>query len=116
MAQDFNTNCRLIDGHGNFGSVDADPAAAMRYTECRLTNLATNTLLQDINDDTVDFIANFDGNEVEPTVLPAKLPLLLLNGSSGIAVGTSSLILYHPLLFQQTCAGATHFLLFDISI
>ena len=89
MAQDFNTNCRLIDGHGNFGSVDADPAAAMRYTECRLTNLATNTLLQDINDDTVDFIANFDGNEVEPTVLPAKLPLLLLNGSSGIAVGTS---------------------------
>jgi hypothetical protein len=88
MAQDFTTNCRLIDGHGNFGSVDNDPAAAMRYTECRLTNLATNTLLQDINDDTVDFIANFDGNEVEPTVLPAKLPLLLLNGSSGIAVGT----------------------------
>jgi hypothetical protein len=91
MAQDFTTNSRLIDGHGNFGSVDADPAAAMRYTECRLTNLATNTLLQDINDDTVDFMANFDGNEVEPTVLPAKVPVLLLNGSSGIAVGTSLL-------------------------
>ena len=88
MAQDFTTNYRLIDGHGNFGSVDADPAAAMRYTECRLTQMATQTLLADINDDTVDFIANFDGNEVEPTVLPAKLPLLLLNGSSGIAVGT----------------------------
>jgi DNA gyrase subunit A len=87
MAQDFTTNYRLIDGHGNFGSVDADPAAAMRYTECRLTQLATNTLLADVADDTVDFIANFDGNEREPTVLPAKLPLLLLNGSSGIAVG-----------------------------
>jgi hypothetical protein len=87
MAQDFTTNYRLIDGHGNFGSVDADPAAAMRYTECKLTRMATETLLADINDDTVDFVGNFDGNEVEPTVLPAKLPLLLLNGSSGIAVG-----------------------------
>lgn len=87
MAQDFSTNHRLIDGHGNFGSIDADPAAAMRYTECRLTTLATQSLLQDINDNTVDFIPNFDGNEVEPTVLPARLPVLLLNGSSGIAVG-----------------------------
>lgn len=89
MAQDFTTNHRLIDGHGNFGSVDADPAAAMRYTECRLTKLSTKTLLQDISDNTVDFIANFDGNEREPTVLPARLPVLLLNGSSGIAVGKS---------------------------
>ena len=88
MAQDFTTNYRLIDGHGNFGSVDADPAAAMRYTECRLTPLATNTLLQDISENTVDFNANFDGNEMEPAVLPARLPVLLLNGSSGIAVGT----------------------------
>jgi hypothetical protein len=94
MAQDFTTNYRLIDGHGNFGSVDADPAAAMRYTECRLTQLATRTLLQDINDDTVDFIPNFDGNEQEPTVLPAKLPLLLLNGSSGIAVGAFYFIVF----------------------
>jgi hypothetical protein len=90
MAQDFSTNHRLIDGHGNFGSVDADPAAAMRYTECRLTQLAAQTLLQDINDNTVDFNANFDGNEMEPAVLPARLPVLLLNGSSGIAVGEYS--------------------------
>lgn len=83
MAQDFTTNYRLIDGHGNFGSVDADPAAAMRYTECRLTQLATKALMSDLSENTVDLIANFDGNEVEPTVLPAKLPLLLLNGSSG---------------------------------
>lgn len=89
MAQDFTTNYRLVDGHGNFGSVDADPAAAMRYTECRLTPLATQTLLQDITEDTVDFTANFDGNEMEPVVLPARLPILLLNGSSGIAVGKS---------------------------
>jgi hypothetical protein len=88
MAQDFTTNCRLIDGHGNFGSVDNDPAAAMRYTECRLTTLATSALLKDIAEDTVDLIANFDGNEMEPTVLPSRVPLLLLNGSSGIAVGT----------------------------
>lgn len=87
MAQDFSTNYRLIDGHGNFGSVDADPAAAMRYTECRLTQLATQSLLQDISENTVDFNANFDGNEMEPSVLPARLPILLLNGSSGIAVG-----------------------------
>jgi DNA gyrase/topoisomerase IV subunit A len=87
MAQDFSTNYRLIDGHGNFGSIDADPAAAMRYTECRLTRLATDALLEDISENTVDFIPNFDGIEREPTVLPAKLPLLLLNGSSGIAVG-----------------------------
>lgn len=67
MAQGFSTSYRLIDGHGNFGSVDADPAA--------------KTLLADLSENTVDFMANFDGNEMEPTVLPAKLPLLLLNGS-----------------------------------
>ena len=78
----------MIDGHGNFGSIDNDPAAAMRYTECHLTKVASETLLQDINLDTVDFISNFDGNEVEPVVLPAKLPILLLNGCAGIAVGT----------------------------
>ena len=88
MAQDFSTNYRLIDGHGNFGSIDADPAAAMRYTECRLTPLAMQSLLKDINENTVDFLPNFDGNEMEPAVLPSRLPVLLLNGSSGIAVGT----------------------------
>lgn len=97
MAQVFSTNYRLIDGHGNFGSVDADPAAAMRYTECRLTQLATQTLLQDIGDNTVDFLANFDGNEMEPAVLPARLPILLLNGSSGIAVGMATNIPPHNL-------------------
>jgi DNA gyrase subunit A len=97
MAQDFSTSYRLVDGHGNFGSVDADPAAAMRYTECRLTTMATSTLLQDINDDTVDLVPNFDGNEQEPSVLPAKLPLLLLNGSSGIAVGMATNIPPHNL-------------------
>lgn len=97
MAQDFTTNHRLIDGHGNFGSVDADPAAAMRYTECRLTALATNTLMSDLSENTVDLIANFDGNEQEPIVLPAKLPLLLLNGSSGIAVGMATNIPPHNL-------------------
>jgi hypothetical protein len=88
MAQDFSTNYRLIDGHGNFGSIDADPAAAMRYTECRLTPLAMQSLLKDITENTVDFLPNFDGNEMEPAVLPSRLPVLLLNGSSGIAVGT----------------------------
>jgi DNA gyrase subunit A len=97
MAQDFTTYYRLIDGHGNFGSVDADPAAAMRYTECRLTTFAASTLMQDIAEDTVDFLANFDGNEQEPSVLPSKLPLLLLNGSSGIAVGMATNIPPHNL-------------------
>ena len=77
--------------------VDADPAAAMRYTKCRLTPLATQTLLADLQDDTVDYSANFDGNEVEPTVLPSRVPLLLLNGSSGIAVGMATNIPPHDL-------------------
>jgi hypothetical protein len=103
MAQDFTTNCRLIDGHGNFGSVDNDPAAAMRYTECRLTTLATSALLKDIAEDTVDLIANFDGNEMEPTVLPSRVPLLLLNGSSGIAVGT---LQHDPIVITKHWNGA----------
>jgi DNA gyrase subunit A len=90
LAQDFSTNHPLIDGHGNFGSIDADPAAAMRYTECRLTKLSQAALLEDLHPATVDFLPNFDGNEQEPTVLPAKLPVLLLNGASGIAVGMAT--------------------------
>ena len=97
LAQDFSTHYPLIDGHGNFGSIDADPAAAMRYTECRLTNIAQKALLEDLKEDTVDFLPNFDGNEIEPTVLPAKLPILLLNGSSGIAVGMATNIPPHNL-------------------
>ena len=97
MAQDFSTSYRLVDGHGNFGCVDNDPAAAMRYTECRLTSMATDTLLSELHLDTVDFVGNFDGNEEEPTVLPSKLPLLLLNGSSGIAVGMATNIPPHNL-------------------
>ncbi|KAL3926184.1 MAG: hypothetical protein SGBAC_013574, partial [Bacillariaceae sp.] len=97
MAQDFSTYYRLIDGHGNFGSVDADPAAAMRYTECRLTRLATDSLMMDLSENTVDLIDNFDGIEQEPIVLPSRLPLLLLNGSSGIAVGMATNIPPHNL-------------------
>jgi len=97
LAQDFTTNVPLIDGHGNFGSIDADPAAAMRYTECKLTKLSNEALLDDINLDTVDFIPNFDGNEIEPTVLPAKLPILLLNGCAGIAVGMATNVPPHNL-------------------
>lgn len=103
MAQDFSTAYRLVDGHGNFGSVDADPAAAMRYTECRLTSMARDTLLEELDLNTVDFVQNFDGNEDEPTVLPAKLPILLLNGSSGIAVGMATNIPPHNL---REIAGA----------
>ncbi|KAK1736801.1 DNA gyrase subunit A [Skeletonema marinoi] len=97
LAQDFSTNAPLIDGHGNFGSIDADPAAAMRYTECKLSKLAAETLLDDINMDTVEFLPNFDGNEYEPSVLPAKVPLLLLNGGAGIAVGMATNIPPHNL-------------------
>jgi len=89
MAQDFNQRYRLIDGHGNFGSIDGDSAAAMRYTEVRLTKLA-ETLLTDINQDTVDFADNFDGSLQEPVVLPTEIPNLLINGASGIAVGMST--------------------------
>jgi len=97
LAQDFSTNHPLIDGHGNFGSIDADPAAAMRYTEARLTPLSRSVLLEDLQEDAVEFVPNFDGNEIEPTVLPARLPLLLLNGASGIAVGMATNIPPHNL-------------------
>jgi len=83
MAQDFSLRYTLIDGHGNFGSVDGDEAAAMRYTECRLRKLA-DELLKDIDKDTVDFVDNFDGLLKEPEVLPGRLPNLLVNGSSGM--------------------------------
>jgi DNA gyrase subunit A len=97
MAQDFSMRAPLIDGHGNFGSVDNDPPAAMRYTESRLQALTTDSLLEDIESETVDFSDNFDGSQQEPTVLPARLPQLLLNGSSGIAVGMATNIPPHNL-------------------
>lgn len=97
MAQDFSMRSPLINGHGNFGSIDNDPPAAMRYTECRLQSLTTNALLRDIESETVDFADNFDGSQQEPTVLPARIPQLLLNGSSGIAVGMATNIPPHNL-------------------
>ncbi len=96
MAQDFAMRLQLIDGQGNFGSVDGDPAAAMRYTECRLDEAAM-ALLDDIDLDTVDFQANYDGNEKEPAVLPARFPNLLVNGAGGIAVGMATNIPPHNL-------------------
>ena len=97
MAQDFSMRAPLINGHGNFGSIDNDPPAAMRYTECRLQSLTMNALLRDIESDTVDFGDNFDGSQQEPLVLPAQIPQLLLNGSSGIAVGMATNIPPHNL-------------------
>jgi DNA gyrase subunit A len=97
LAQDFSMRNPLINGHGNFGSVDNDPPAAMRYTECRLQLLATDALLQDIESETVDFIDTFDGSQQEPVVLPSRVPQLLLNGSSGIAVGMATNIPPHNL-------------------
>jgi DNA gyrase subunit A len=96
MAQDFSMRLPLIDGQGNFGSVDGDPPAAMRYTECRL-DAAAMTLLDDIDKDTVDFQPNYDGNEREPVVLPARFPNLLVNGAGGIAVGMATNIPPHNL-------------------
>jgi DNA gyrase subunit A len=96
MVQDFSLRYPLIDGQGNFGSIDGDPAAAYRYTEARLTRIAT-TMLEDIDKNTVDFQANFDDRLEEPTVLPSKLPNLLVNGSSGIAVGMATNIPPHNL-------------------
>lgn len=96
LAQDFSTRYLLVDGHGNFGSVDGDPAAAMRYTEVRLSKLATE-MLSDINKETVDFLPNFDETTEEPLVLPARFPNLLVNGSSGIAVGMATNIPPHNL-------------------
>ena len=97
LVQTFASRHPLLDGHGNFGSVDDDPAAAMRYTETRLAPIAHQALLEEIGDDTVDFAPNFDGSQQEPTVLPAQLPFLLLNGCSGIAVGMATSIPPHNL-------------------
>ena len=97
LVQSFASRHPLLDGHGNFGSVDDDPPAAMRYTETRLAPIAHQALLEEIGDDTVDFAPNFDGSQQEPTVLPAQLPFLLLNGCSGIAVGMATSIPPHNL-------------------
>ncbi len=96
MAQEWSTRYPLVDGHGNFGSVDGDGAAAMRYTEARLSKISME-LLADINKDTVDFVPNFDDTEKEPTVLPSRYPNLLVNGTSGIAVGMATNIPPHNL-------------------
>ena len=96
MAQDFSYRYMLVDGHGNFGSVDGDSAAAMRYTEARMSKIALE-MLRDINKDTVDFTPNYDGTEKEPAVLPARFPNLLVNGASGIAVGMATNIPTHNL-------------------
>ena len=96
MAQDFSMRAQLVDGQGNFGSIDDDPPAAMRYTEARLSRIATE-MLRDLDMDTVDFAANYDGSRREPLVLPARFPNLLVNGSSGIAVGMATNIPPHNL-------------------
>jgi DNA gyrase subunit A len=97
MAQDWATRYPLVDGHGNFGSVDDDPPAAMRYTEVRLAAVSHEVLLSEIGESTVDFSGNFDGSGAEPAVLPAQLPILLLNGCTGIAVGMATNIPPHNL-------------------
>ena len=107
MAQDFSMRYTLVDGQGNFGSVDGDNAAAMRYTECRLDKIASE-LLQDIEKETVDFVPNYDGKEKEPSVLPTRIPNLLINGSSGIAVGMATNIPPHNL--GEVINGALHVL------
>ncbi|WP_431476990.1 DNA gyrase subunit A [Massilia eburnea] len=107
MAQDFSLRYMLVDGQGNFGSIDGDNAAAMRYTECRLDKISAE-LLADIDKETVDFAPNYDGKEKEPTVLPTKIPNLLINGSSGIAVGMATNIPPHNL--TEVINGALHVL------
>ena len=97
LVQTFASRHPLLDGHGNFGSVDDDPPAAMRYTETRLAPIANEAMLDELGDDTVDFAPNFDGSQQEPTVLPAQLPFLLLNGCNGIAVGMATSIPPHNL-------------------
>jgi DNA gyrase subunit A len=97
LVQDFSSRYPLLAGHGNFGSVDNDPPAAMRYTECRLAPIGNEALLENINEAVIDYTDNFDSSEQEPVVLPAQLPLLLLNGSSGIAVGMATNIPPHNL-------------------
>jgi len=97
LVQNFSTKYPILDGHGNFGSVDNDPPAAMRYTETRLASIAHKGFLEEIGSETVSFSNNFDGSQKEPDVLPAQLPFLLLNGSSGIAVGMATNIPPHNL-------------------
>ena len=96
MAQDFSIRYMLVDGHGNFGSIEGDGAAAMRYTEARMSHLALQ-MLRDIDKKTVDFVPNFDDEEEEPSVLPSRFPQLLVNGSNGIAVGMATSIPPHNL-------------------
>ena len=96
MAQPFSMRHMLVDGQGNFGSVDGDPPAAMRYTEIRMAKIA-HEMLADIDKETVDFAPNYDGSEHEPTILPTRLPALLVNGSAGIAVGMATNIPPHNL-------------------
>ena len=96
MAQNFSMRYQLADGHGNFGSVDGDPAAAMRYTEVRMSKIS-ELMLQDIDKETVDFVPNYDESLKEPAVLPAKFPQLLVNGTSGIAVAMATNIPPHNL-------------------
>ena len=105
MAQPFSLRVPLVDGHGNFGSIDGDRAAAMRYTEVRMQKV-TEELLGDLEKDTVDMAPNFDETLEEPSVLPAKLPNLLLNGSSGIAVGMATNIPPHNL--SELCDGISY--------
>ena len=107
MAQDFSLRYTLVDGQGNFGSIDGDNAAAMRYTECRLDKIASE-LLADIDKETVDFVPNYDGKEKEPSVLPTRIPNLLINGSSGIAVGMATNIPPHNI--TEVISGALHVL------
>lgn len=107
MAQDFSLRYTLVDGQGNFGSVDGDNAAAMRYTECRLDRIA-DEMLADIDKETIDFVPNYDGKEKEPSVLPTRIPNLLINGSSGIAVGMATNIPPHNL--SEVIRGALHLL------
>ncbi len=97
LAQDFSMRCPLVDGQGNFGSIDGDSPAAMRYTEIRLTRLSEEMLKEDIDKETVDWIPNYDESEMEPQVLPARIPNLLVNGSTGIAVGMATNIPPHNL-------------------
>src|SRR6202046_346647 len=96
LAQDFSMRYLLADGQGNFGSIDDDPAAAMRYTEARLARISTE-LLRDLDQDTVDFVPNYDGRKQEPLVLPSRYPNLLVHGASGIAVGMATNIPPHTL-------------------
>ena len=105
MAQDFSMRYPLVDGQGNFGSVDDDPPASMRYTEARLASISEE-LLADLDLNTVDFATNFDDTLSEPTVLPARLPHMLINGASGIAVGMATNIPPHSL--SEICDAICH--------